>query len=267
MNNDILQAALDPSTTPTPTPTATTVASDPLPYPTSDTPSLSIPATPKHHLDRLIGDLSTLILIIICATYYLDTFSVLLALRFVSHTSATTAGIRSIVTTTVITLATHLYHDLTVPEGSEQRNHGGILVDFVGEKPTSRLRLLSLDVLVLVLQLLYLTLHYKRLTLSGAIQTERAQSQDLDAEEAGISRTNQTSAVPGDEEGVEMDRLLPDGSRKRHEKGLESDGTVVLDKNDFKMLFFAPPAAGPTEQQRTAARYAVERLIANIRRT
>lgn len=271
MNNAIPQAL--PSPIRTPTATATTVSPDPLPYPTSAAPELSIPSTPKHHLDRLIDELSTLILILICATYYLDTFSLLLAFRFITHTSATTAGIRSIVSTTVVTVATHIFHDLTVPEGTEQWNHGGLLVDFVGEKPTSRLRLLSLDVLVLILQLMYLTLHYKKLSLGGEIVTEQAQSeqtrvQDLEAEEAGVLRAGLESASPGDQaEIVEMDRLLPDGSRRESVRQSETDDTVVLDRRDLKMVFFAPPAAGPTEQQRTAARYAVEQLIANIRRT
>ena len=75
--------------------------------------------------------------------------------------------------------AVHLFGDLPRPGPlAHGYNHGGLFIDFVGQRPISRLRLVSLDVLLLVLQAVLVELVYlSRVGFSDA--------QSLDDEERG----------------------------------------------------------------------------------
>lgn len=138
-------------------------------------------------------------------------------------------------------------------------------MDFVGEKPTNRTKLLAMDVLVLVLQLIYLALFYKKDALEGSGKAETP-AQDLESEEAGVSRAAESDLEGDLEQGVEMQDLLPDGSGRAQVMSREGDDVVVLRRQDFRRIFYAPPAPGPTEEQRNAMRRLLQRLAERARR-
>jgi hypothetical protein len=93
------------------------------------------------------------------------------------------------------------------PEAGEATRgylHGGMIIDFVGQKgPISKLRLLALDLVILVLQLVMLSVHIKRQTLKSASSTAQHSAlavgpdaevtapsvQDHDLEERGVRRS------------------------------------------------------------------------------
>lgn len=238
MNNDTSQAAEAPISQP--------------PRPSIDPVTLHAKSTPKDTLTSLTHDLHTLILITISAVYCLDCFSLLYLLRFFSQTQANTVGIRVVLTANITCILTHIFHSLPQPERHAFWNHGGLLVDFVGEKPASRFKLLLLDFLIFALQVLYLSLYYKKISLTSTAQP----AQDLDAEEAGISRTDAPEAET--EEGIEMTSLLPDGSEERTAATrVQDECTIILRKPDLKLVFWGPviPAeAGAATGQGAAGR-------------
>ncbi|KAL9604844.1 MAG: hypothetical protein Q9219_000292 [cf. Caloplaca sp. 3 TL-2023] len=101
--------------------------------------------------------------------------------------------------------------------------HGGLLIDFVGQKsPVSRWRLVGYDALILVLQLVMLGVaaEKKKLDATGGASADgngsrEGESQDHDSEERGVRRSEEGA------EGIEMQSLHP-GSRGR--TGGEEDG-------------------------------------------
>lgn len=121
----------------------------------------------------------------------------------------------------------------------------------MGEKPTGRVKLLLLDFVVLGLQVLFLTLHHKKLRLDAPTP-----AQDIEAEEAGVSRANPSET----EEGIEMQSLLPDGSEESRDSAstqTPEDNTILLRRADFKQAFVGPalptgatPGTGSTSTSR-----------------
>ncbi|KAK0260023.1 hypothetical protein B0A54_09507 [Friedmanniomyces endolithicus] len=96
--------------------------------------------------------------------------------------------------------------------------HGGLAIDFVGQKgPSSKVHLLLLDLLVVMLQLIHLSAHITRQRLkqgsisvttpSGRRYTPSASTsrQDIDAEERGVRRS-------GEQQDIEMQTLNPSGA-------------------------------------------------------
>ncbi|KAI9784098.1 MAG: hypothetical protein M1839_002602 [Geoglossum umbratile] len=122
------------------------------------------------------------------------------------------------------------------PEAGEATRgylHGGMIIDFVGQKgPTSKLRLIALDLVVLALQLVMLSVHIKRQTLKSMTSTARRSSsvtatpaegvsppvQDLNFEERGLHR--------GDSEPIELQTFPPthDNSTAQGRTGGDEDG-------------------------------------------
>ncbi|KAK0343204.1 hypothetical protein LTR91_022614 [Friedmanniomyces endolithicus] len=105
--------------------------------------------------------------------------------------------------------------------------HGGLAIDFIGQKgPSSRVHLLLLDILVVMLQLVHLSAHITRQRLkeglisvttpSGRRYTPSAPTsrQDLDAEERGVRRS-------GEQQDIEMQTLNPSGAPVNAEDGVE----------------------------------------------
>jgi hypothetical protein len=97
--------------------------------------------------------------------------------------------------------------------------HGGLVIDFIGQKPpTSRFYYVLADVVILAVQCLMLTVHTERERLRVILKTFRpmvpdvAQEttptiEDLDAEERGVPR-DMAGALPVDEEdGIELQPL------------------------------------------------------------
>lgn len=231
----------------------------------SEIPSITKLALKNEHiLARLINDLHNLILVLIAAVYYFDCFSLLFLLRFLGQNQITTAGIRIVATTNLICILTHIFHSITQPEPREIWNHGGILVDFVGEKPASRFKLLAYDTLIVGLQILQLALYYKKLTLDATTERETAAPiQDIEAEEAGISRANPPANIETDE-GIEMQSLLPEGSKDEESKDARTpldDTTIILRKKDFKEVFLNTAANAQTEESSAVA---VRRFIDRV---
>ncbi|KAF7166541.1 hypothetical protein CNMCM5623_000166 [Aspergillus felis] len=96
------------------------------------------------------------------------------------------------------------------PEAGEATRgylHGGLLIDFIGQKaPISLFRLLSLDFLVLILDLVMLGLIVERVKTTGQTtpaSTETPRVQDHDSEERGVHGTRPESRSSGD--GAELD--------------------------------------------------------------
>lgn len=103
----------------------------------------------------------------------------------------------------IICMLLHLFASLPVgPDYHRGYQHGGVLIDFVGQKPAaSRLYYLLVDVVILAVQCLMLTIHTEREKLRIQLKTFRPvvpelfqqmaaapTIQDLDAEERGVSR-------------------------------------------------------------------------------
>lgn len=123
------------------------------------------------------------------------------------------------------------YHKfLSHPEADETTRgylHGGLLIDFIGQKaPVSLVRLLSLDVLVLLLDLIMLGLIIERVKTIDATAANSAASepietspdpQDHDSEERGVLRTGPLSPSaspqqPPTTEDIELNELRPRNS-------------------------------------------------------
>lgn len=212
----------------------------------------------------LVNDLNTLILVFIAAVYYLDCFSLLFLLRFLGQNQSTVAGIRVVVTSNLICILTHLFHSISQPEPREIWNHGGALVDFVGEKPPSRFKLLVYDVLIVSLQILHLALYYKQLSLEGKKESgiPAPVLQDLEAEEAGVSRADPPANIET-EEGIEMQSLLPEGSNdpgKDHAEADQDDSMITLRRQDFKDVFLNTAVNAQSDDSAAAVRRFLDRV-------
>lgn len=219
--------------------------------------SITAKGEPKDVLDGLLRDLNVLILTLIAAIYYFDCFSLLFLLRFLGQNQSATAGIRIVAVSNLICILTHLLHSITQPAPREVWNHGGALVDFVGEKPASRFKLIVYDFLIASLQILYLALYYRKGTVDRSDPAIASTAvQDLDAEESGISRANFPMGTEI-EEGIEMQSLLPDGS---YELGNTSHQTasrnnnIILRKRDFKGVFLNTARNAQSEESAAAVR-------------
>lgn len=220
---------------------------------------------PEDILDGLIHDLNNLLLITISAVYYFDCFSVLFLLRFLGQIQSTTGGVRVVLASNLICILTHVFHSLPQPAPREFWNHGGALVDFVGEKPTSRTKLIIFDILIVGLQILHLVLHYKKATIDDKNKAKApAPAQDLEAEEAGISRTAPLAQVDS-EEGIEMQNLLPQDAEEgaRKERASQADMSImILRKSDFKEVFINTARSTDSDESAVAMRRLIDRFNA-----
>ena len=227
--------------------------------------SIAAKNEPKDVVNAIVHDLNNLILITISAVYYFDCFSILFLLRFLSQSQSTSGGIRVVLSSNLVCILTHIFHTLPQPAPREFWNHGGALVDFVGEKPASRTKLMVMDFLIVALQLLYLALHYKKPTLDGpASKKGPAPAQDLEAEEAGISRVNPPTQVET-EEGIEMQSLLPQDAEQTTEDAEDSQAdksTIVLRKTDFKEVFVNTARNTDSSESAAAVRRFIDRFNA-----
>ena len=113
---------------------------------------------------------------------------------------ATTAPILSILLPNLICILLHLFASLpTAAENSRGYLHGGILVDFIGQKaPTSRLPLLMLDLAILAIQSLMLAVHLEREMLRRVLRTRSLRSDTVDTEDDGEggSRAPEVAGLP-----------------------------------------------------------------------
>ncbi|KAK0737596.1 hypothetical protein B0T21DRAFT_168282 [Apiosordaria backusii] len=121
----------------------------------------------------------------------------------------------------------------TAGEATRGYLQGGVLIDFIGQKPPkSRLTYLSIDLIILLIQCLMLAVHQDRERLKKAVfpslrtiipgdeaqlDVPPAVAQDHDAEERGVL-SDQTFMV--DNEGIELRPLNPAG---REDEGSNDD--------------------------------------------
>ncbi|KAI9640808.1 hypothetical protein NHQ30_010648 [Ciborinia camelliae] len=115
--------------------------------------------------------------------------------------------------------------------GEEMRGylHGGIIIDLIGQKgPSSKLKLVVLDLLVLILQSILFTIHLDRerldkfLTVYGQKTTDaqiQPSTQDHDAEERGVFRDPVVHGL----EGIQMQPLDSAGAVSHPHNNTEAE--------------------------------------------
>ncbi|BCR93954.1 DSC4 family protein [Aspergillus luchuensis] len=184
-------------------------------------------------IDRLLRDLDILIYCELSALYYMDCSIILFALRAIIQLIFFTPKappfdptrnqpfVGAILGSNLFCI---IFHKLfTRPEASESTRgylHGGILIDFIGQKaPIPFARLLFLDCLILFLDLVMLGLIVERVktvevTASAPVETTpegEEERQDHDLEERGVRgsgpSTRSSSRTLEDDEDVETIEL------------------------------------------------------------
>ncbi|KAI0164815.1 DUF1746-domain-containing protein [Xylariaceae sp. FL1272] len=178
-------------------------------------------------LVNLTVNLDTLVYAELCILYYMDCSFFRLFVRwlaqmlFVSPKTEDTIlmvpnyHVSAVVAPNLLCMLSHLVSPL--PEAGEAARgylHGGILVDFVGQKPpSSKLTLLGLDIVILALQCFMITVNMSkervkrtvkpsRITTASGVSVQAVQTtQDHDAEERGLLRE---APIMGETDDIEM---------------------------------------------------------------
>lgn len=145
-----------------------------------------------------------------------------------------------------------------LPEGPEFHRgyqHGGVVIDFIGQTPaSSRAYYILVDLAILVVQSLMLTVHTERENLRIALKTFRsplpeqpeqaAQAptlEDLDAEERGVSREPWNVNV----DGIEMQDLGGEEGPAADLTDIMNSGNAIL--GDYHILNGLRTAAANTQ--------------------
>ncbi|KAK2610928.1 hypothetical protein N8I77_004315 [Diaporthe amygdali] len=200
-------------------------------------------------MTHLMSSLDVLVFAELCVLYYMDCSFARLVLRslvqymyltpkpedFLKLMPAPRPQIYTVFASNVICMLLHLL--LALPEASETMRgylHGGVIIDFVGQKaPTSRVGLLLLDCIVLVLQCVMCAVWLEKDRLKKIEVTLRSvaaggfpkrnvntpapqeapittgdatSTQDLDAEERGVLRDDPLGE--DDSRGIELQPLM-----------------------------------------------------------
>ncbi|KAA8645935.1 DSC4 family protein [Aspergillus tanneri] len=209
-------------------------------------------------IDRLLRDFDVLIYCQLSALYYMDCSIVLFATRAIVQLIFFTPKappfdptrnqpfVGAIFASNLICMTFHYF--FVHPEAGESTRgylHGGLLIDFIGQKaPVPMTRLLSMDLLVMILDIVMLGLIVERVktteataSVSSAPSAPSApttaptrRDHDHDSEERGIPRYDTTSG----EDGIELDTL---GSR-------ESDSPASPSEQLERTQLLADPAEG-----------------------
>ncbi|KIW19728.1 hypothetical protein PV08_00302 [Exophiala spinifera] len=214
--------------------------------------SLRVGDSKNDYLRSLLRTLDAVIFLQIGITYLSDNLTLLLILRAISqvvHVQYRPTGLQlaPAVFVSVVCIVTHL---LWTQSGTKH-THGGLIIDFVGELPPSKWRLLLLDVVVLALQLVMLVVgHQKQLALGHAQpQPDTPPPQDIEAEEEGRLVSNvQERQTGGEEEGIELQSLLPNGAEREHSSSnpltktaTQEADLIVLDMKTALTALFRKP--------------------------
>ncbi|RYP93509.1 hypothetical protein DL770_000393 [Monosporascus sp. CRB-9-2] len=184
-------------------------------------------------LIHLVYTLDTLVHAELCVLYYMDCSFFRLMIRWVAQAlfispraddtflNVPNYHVSAIAAPNIICIFLHLVTSLPFAgEASRGYLHGGVLIDFIGQKaPTSKLSLLLLDFLILGIQCLMLAVNMERerirkvvkpprVSAATAGSTERPQTtQDHDSEERGVLRDAPTLDESND---IEMRPLRSD---------------------------------------------------------
>ncbi|KPM45520.1 hypothetical protein AK830_g1062 [Neonectria ditissima] len=186
---------------------------------------------------HLLKSLDTLVFVELSALYYMECSMFRFVLRAVGQymyltpkddsfpflMPASRMHVMLVVVPNIICMLLHLFCSLPVgPDYHRGYMHGGLVIDFVGQKPpTSRLYYILADVAILAIQCLMLTVHTERERLRLMLKTFRPMGsdlatqqamtvpsiEDLDAEERGISRETSSSVTTDETNDVEMQPL------------------------------------------------------------
>jgi Fungal domain of unknown function (DUF1746) len=232
-------------------------ADDPLPVATEETDTGAAVASSadespstqqqKRHvelLEDLLRTFDSLIFIELSVLFYLDCVFRLLIVRTLVQLFLLTArppglpppptrsALGAVVGSNILCI---LHHVLSArPEaglGFSSYLHGSILIDFVGQLgPTPKTRLLCMDVLVLALQITMLGLGIEKRRMQNSGKQTLGVTQDLEAEEAGLMRSEDLTNDGGESsEGIEMQELFAEGSQEEEARQPGSN-THVLDE-------------------------------------
>ncbi|KAJ5712742.1 hypothetical protein N7493_009210 [Penicillium malachiteum] len=232
-------------------------------------------------LDRLLRDLDILVYCQLSALYYMDCSIILFAVRAIVELiffspkvspfepTRNQPFIGAILASNFICMIFHAF--LIRPEAGEATRgylHGGLFIDFIGQTPVPIFRLLSFDILILLLDFVMLGLIIERVKTAAIISppsstptaatnndtanasdgnTEgqaqaQEQEQDHDSEERGVVRgseqTQDTSTTPplsieDDDINDERNALLADpgeytSGRDNHPLDLFASGQAVI---------------------------------------
>ncbi|KAI0430626.1 DUF1746-domain-containing protein [Xylaria sp. FL1042] len=201
----------------------------------SQGPSLSPPAKEGlakklDFLTHLSLNLDTLVYAELCILYYMDCSFIRLFIRWIAQTlfvSPKTEDtvlivpnyhVSAIVGPNLLCMLLHLISSpLEAGEASRGYLHGGILVDFIGQKaPASRFTLILLDAVVLAIQCFMITVNIEKERIRNVIKplrvnaipgvsiTAPATTQDHDSEERGVSRDAPEMDDVNETDNVEM---------------------------------------------------------------
>lgn len=233
---------------------------------TSSASSLEIKTANHGLIDSWLTLIHPLILFCIGATYYKDTLSLLLLIRSLSQVNIASSGIRIVLTATLISVATHSLQTLPEPINNSQWLHGGMLVDFVGEKKSTRSGLIFSDVFIFALQWLYLILLHKKSSDTEATEVRQTPAQTIEAEEAGIHEGQPEDGGRADDgEGIEMQNLLRPEEREqenRTEQVQVQETIINIRKADILDVFRRSTSVATSPESGDAFRRFVSRLNA-----
>ncbi|KAK4158125.1 DSC E3 ubiquitin ligase complex subunit 4 [Chaetomidium leptoderma] len=193
-------------------------------------------------VSHLQKSLDRIVFVYICTLYYMECSFVRFLLRLAPHYSFLTPKdglllpadhphIYTIFVPSVLCILAHIFFN--VPEAGEATRgylHGGVIIDFIGQKPpTTKLAYLSFDLVILAAQCLMLAVHQEREKLKKAVrpslptiiptgdETEPAAAaetttQDHDAEERGVLMDDETYVGDGGGGGGGMELQPLSGS-------------------------------------------------------
>ncbi|KAJ5594101.1 uncharacterized protein N7459_000309 [Penicillium hispanicum] len=178
-------------------------------------------------IDRLLRDLDILVYCELSALYYMDCSIILFGIRAMVELIFFTPKappfeptrnqpfIGAIIASNLFCMIFHAF--FIRPEASEDTRgylHGGLFIDFIGQKPVPIFRLLSFDVLILLVDFIMLALVVERVKTAGAnatsppnttnstasadATTDQADQQDHDAEERGVVRGHENTTDSND---------------------------------------------------------------------
>lgn len=158
-------------------------------------------------------------------------------------------------------MLSHLFQaPLVAGEATRGYLHGGMLIDFVGQKsPVSRWRLVGLDLLVLLLQVLMLGITLeRRAAKAGGEAVEAVEGvatepqQDLDSEEQGVLRQDRLD--PENVDGIELQDL-------HHSSSGRTGGDEDRERDE---LLAADTETGQADQHPLDHYYTGEKVVADL---
>ncbi|PFH60062.1 hypothetical protein XA68_11511 [Ophiocordyceps unilateralis] len=201
-------------------------------------------------LTHLLKSLDTVVIAELSGLYYMECSLFRFLIRSAGHfmyltpkdeafpiyMPATLMHVLFIFIPNIFCIISHLVSPLPVgPDYHRGYQHGGLIVDFVGQKPPAyRLYYCLTDLVILAIQCLMLAVHTERENLRAALQTfnpvlpvaeqpTTVSREELDAEERGVA-INTSVIISDDSSGFELQPMR----RSRDEAAQRSDDTAPL---------------------------------------